>query len=736
MLKLKQQRFRNSIVYVFLCCIIFIVSCKTKNIINKNSKSPEGLSIEYIREPESVLIVDKKPEFAWQLPNTVKKQSAYQLIVSSSVDNIKDYNGNIWNSGKISESKSIDIEFKGLPLEVGKTYFWRVKIWDENNNESNYSEYQSFKIGTQKSFITSANKFQIEKVNPVKFEKLSDNSYFLDFGKDAFATLEFNYKSSIKDTLIVHIGEQLLKGKINRKPKGTIRYQKIKVAVKPEQSSYSISIKPDKRNTKSMAVKLPDSFPVIMPFRYAEIENVSELLQAKNVYQKAYFSYWNDNSSHFKSSNPVLNQIWDFCKYSIKATTFAGLYVDGDRERIPYEADAYLNQLSHYTTDNEYAMARQTIEYFMEQPTWPTEWQLHVALMFYADYMYTGNTELIEKYYNKLKHKTLYELADEQGLITSENITDELMLKLGFKENYNKLLTDIVDWPSAGWGGDPNNLGERDGYVFKKYNTVVNAFYYQNMKIMTEFATILNKQKDIEDFKLRAEKSKKAIQEELFDEKRGIYIDGVGTTHASLHANMLPLAFNLVPEKHKKSVVNFIKSRGMACSVYGAQYLMDALYNAEEAEYALELITSKGDRSWYNMMREGATITMEAWGYKYKNNLDWNHAWGAVPANAIPRGMWGITPKTPGYSIATINPQLGSLKTSSIIVPTLRGQIKADYILKDDKTKRFTIFIPSNMKAEFKVKSTVGIKVNNTLLVENRSSIILEPGNNIIEIFN
>nr|WP_262913995.1 trehalase family glycosidase [Polaribacter sp. DS7-9] len=473
-----------------------------------------------------------------------------------------------------------------------------------------------------------------------------------------------------------------------------------------------------------------------MPFRYAEIENVSELLQAKNVYQKAYFSYWNDNSSHFKSSNPVLNQIWDFCKYSIKATTFAGLYVDGDRERIPYEADAYLNQLSHYTTDNEYAMARQTIEYFMEQPTWPTEWQLHVALMFYADYMYTGNTELIEKYYNKLKHKTLYELADEQGLITSENITDELMLKLGFKENYNKLLTDIVDWPSAGWGGDPNNLGERDGYVFKKYNTVVNAFYYQNMKIMTEFATILNKQKDIEDFKLRAEKSKKAIQEELFDEKRGIYIDGVGTTHASLHANMLPLAFNLVPEKHKKSVVNFIKSRGMACSVYGAQYLMDALYNAEEAEYALELITSKGDRSWYNMMREGATITMEAWGYKYKNNLDWNHAWGAVPANAIPRGMWGITPKTPGYSIATINPQLGSLKTSSIIVPTLRGQIKADYILKDDKTKRFTIFIPSNMKAEFKVKSTVGIKVNNTLLVENRSSIILEPGNNIIEIFN
>ena len=37
------------------------------------------------------------------------------------------------------------------------------------------------------------------------------------------------------------------------------------------------------------------------------------------------------------------------------------------------------------------------------------------------------------------------------------------MYKLGFKPGYKKPLTDIVDWPSAGWGGDPNNKGERDG---------------------------------------------------------------------------------------------------------------------------------------------------------------------------------------------------------------------------------------------------------------------------------
>ena len=168
-----------------------------------------------------------------------------------------------------------------------------------------------------------------------------------------------------------------------------------------------------------------------------------------DVIQLAHFSYWDESASSFTSNDDILNQVWDLCKYSIKATTFNGLYVDGERERIPYEADAYLNQLSHYTTDREYAMARRTIEYFMKHPTWPTEWQQHVALLIYADYMYTGNSELIERYYEPLKHKTLFELSNEDGLITSTKVTEDFMYKLGFKPGYNKPLTDIVDWPSA-----------------------------------------------------------------------------------------------------------------------------------------------------------------------------------------------------------------------------------------------------------------------------------------------
>ena len=671
------------------------------------SAGPSNLIVEWIRNTAGVTVIDPIPEYGWVVPNGAVSQSAYQVLVASSEEKITNNIGDVWDSGQRRTNTSTEIEHAGAPLKSGQTYFWKVRIWDQDNRLSRYSKSQSFTMGSPKATITTPNSFQIDTIKPVEFEKRGD-THFIDFGKAAFATIDFTYNAKTAHTLTFRIGEQLEGESINRKPfeKSHIRYQEIQVQVKPEQTKYQLSVKPDKRNTlPGKAVPLPEGFPVLMPFRYAEVEGAQEPLTAENFTQLAYHSYWEDNTSSFTSSDTILNQVWDLCKYSIKATTFNGLYVDGDRERIPYEADAYLNQLSHYTTDREYAIARQTIEYFMEHPTWPTEWQQHVALMFYADYMYTGNAELIEKYYDRLKYKTLYELANEDGLITSTKMTPELMANLGFPKEMKETFRDIVDWPSAGWGGDPTNKGERDGYVFKDYNTVVNAFYYKNMKIMAEFARVLGKTQEALDFKLRALKAKKAFNEKMFDAKRGIYIDGIGTDHASLHANMMPLAFDMVPEEHIASVVEFVKSRGMACSVYGSQYLMDGLYNAGAADYALDLLTDTSDRSWYNMIRIGSTITLEAWDLKYKNNLDWNHAWGAVPANAIPRGLWGIQPKTPGFGIATIKPQLGDLKNSTIEVPTIKGTIKASYTYKNPRLQVYIIEIPANMVAEFEIKT-------------------------------
>ncbi|WP_242085558.1 sulfatase-like hydrolase/transferase [Aestuariivivens sediminis] len=717
---------------------------KTDELIKKFSnayrEAPKDLTVELIREPETeVKILDLKPEFGWTVPLGSKFQSAYQILIASSKDIIDANNGDLWDSERVASTQSTNVAYHGNPLKIGTTYYWKVRIWDEENRLVDYSEAQQFTTGKSDSYmISTENKFVVDRIKPVRFENRGD-FYFMDFGKAAFATIDFNYEAKQPHTITVRIGEQLDGENINRKPfaKSHIRYQDIKVDVTPNQRKYQIQIKPDERNTlPDKAIALPEGFPVLMPFRYAEVEGAQIPLKADDFEQLRHRTFWDDDASSFESNNAILNQVWDLCKYAIKATTFNGLYVDGDRERIPYEADAYLNQLSHYTTDREYAMARRTIEYFMEHPTWPTEWQQHVALLLYADYMYTGNTELIERYYEDLKHKTLYELSNEDGLITSTKVDEEFMYKLGFKPGYNKPLTDIVDWPSAGWGGDPTNKGERDGYVFKPYNTVINAFYYENMKIMAEFAQLLGKTQEVLDFELRAAKAKKAVNEQMFDKERGIYVDGIGTDHASLHANMMPLAFGLVPDEHLDSVVDFVKSRGMACSVYGSQFLMDGLYNADEADYALDLLTSTAERSWYNMIRIGSTITLEAWDLKYKNNLDWNHAWGAVPANVIPRGLWGIKPKTPGYGIAIIKPQLSKLKYSKIQVPTVRGTIKAEYRYETSSVQTYNLEIPGNTVAEFSLMNLKGTDVihNGKKVPTVFDTVRLEPGKHVISL--
>ncbi|MGB3798644.1 MAG: sulfatase/phosphatase domain-containing protein, partial [Lewinella sp.] len=698
------------------------------------SAAPTDLSVEYLRDPAGLPLLDPEPEFAWVVPAVSGVQGAYQLVVAADRETIDDNVGNIWNSGRVGSGASTDVAYAGPPLEAGRHYYWKVRIWDDRNRLTAYSSPQRFTIGSvDPTALTTPNRFQVDTIEAVD-QRQTETGLFIDFGKDAFANLHLTYTARRAHELTVRVGE-LLKdaGTIDADPGGTIRYQEVRLPVERGTHSYVLPLIPDERNTGPAAVQMPDSFPVLLPFRYASISGVEDgALQQIN--QLAYHGYWEEGASSFTSSDTILNQVWDLCKYTIKATTFAGLYVDGDRERIPYEADAYLNQLSHYTTDREYAIGRRTIAYFMDHPTWPTEWQLHVALMFYADYMYTANTELIEIYYENLKWKTLIGLIGKDHLVSSSRVTPEYMRKLGFGDR-DEELRDIVDWPPAGWGGSDTE-GERDGFVFRDNNTVINALFYRNMEIMAEFAELLDRPDEAVQFRIYALQAKRAVNDKMLDRERGIYVDGEGTDHASVHANMFPLAFGMVPDAFVQSVGEHIQSRGMAASVYGAQYLMEAVYEAGMADYGLQLLTDTSDRSWYNMIRYGSTMTMEAWDYKYKTNLDLNHAWGAVPANIIPRYLWGIRPQEPGYAVAIIHPQMSTLQHTTIEVPTLRGTIHGEYENVDPRLQVYRITLPGNMVAEF----TLDVEENQALTLNGErvnpafSTIRLEPGLNRIEV--
>lgn len=512
---------------------------------------------------------------------------------------------------------------------------------------------------------------------PVTIVKEGPGVFIVDFGCVAFGNVRLSPPVQTKGSVVVHFGEDFSDGRINRTPPGTVRYAKVTVVLNGS-SPVVAAPKADGRNTKQgnpPAILTPLEWGVVLPFRWVEIDGwPGELLPEQIVRQAAFASTWDDRAAAFESSDAMLNRIWELCRYSIKATTFAGLYVDGDRERIPYEADAYLNQRSHYYSDNDIKMARDTYDHLMVHGTWPTEWAPHMVFMAYADWMHTGDVDWLRPRYEMLKSKLLLDRVGEDGLVVSNS------------EQIKR--SDIVDWP----------VGERDGYVRTRVNTVVNAFHLRAMMMMVEIARGLGKDHDSESYASRIKATRTAFQEQLFDARAGLFKDGLETDHVSLHANLFPLAFGLAPEEAGDSMAKWLAKRGMKCSVYAAQYLMEALFENGADIQAIELMTAENDRSWRHMVDSGATVTWEAWDQKYKPNQDWNHAWGAAPANLLPRYILGVESLSPGWKTARIRPCVAGLSHAKGKVPTPRGPVYVDWTMDDNFT--LCIRLPQGMTAQ------------------------------------
>lgn len=674
------------------------------------------------------------PSFSWIVPGQMQntQQTAYRIIVSDSYDNSLSEKGNVWDSEITESSNSTAVIYGGDALQPGKVYFWRVKTFTNTGGESDWSDIKAFRTSSRLSEYAASTYPQVKTLEyPVSIDKYSEKAILIDFGKDAFAqpllTLTSEYGG---DSIVVHLGECIKDKKVDRNPGGTIRYQQYKVALNKGTHTYRIKIRPDARNTGNAAILMPDYIGEVLPFRYCEIEGYNKSILPRDVARESVHYPFDDSSSFFQCSNDTLNQIWDFCKYSIKATSFAGIYVDGDRERIPYEADALINQLCHYGVDREYSMARRSHEYLLQHPTWPTEWIMQAVLIAWYDYMYTGDSRSLKVNYDILKARTLMQLKEKNRLISTTTglQTPEFSSSIRF----NGKIRDIVDWPHTGiLGLNKHEGGEADGFVFTDYNAVTNAYHYETLRLMSKIAGTLDIPSEASFYDKEAKEFLILFNTMFFDNKSGCYQDGDTTKHTSLHANIFPVAFYMVPESKINKVMDFIRTRKMACSVYGSQFLMDAIYNASDAEYGLSMLTKTDDRGWYNMIRVGSTISLEAWDNKYKPNQDWNHAWGAVPANIIPRKLMGVEPLLPGFDKVQIKPQLASLSWAKAIVPTVKGEIKLEIENKKGKYN-MQLTIPANMESEVYLpllSKKYEVKINGeklkTTSVKNKSFVSL-----------
>jgi alpha-L-rhamnosidase len=544
-----------------------------------------------------------------------------------------------------------------------------------------------------------------DTIKPVRAVKRPDGIFFIDFGRAAFGQLELDFTAPVPPgrTITVRLGEMLGDpDHVNRNPGGSVRY--LETAFTPEAKKTTYRAPLSKGDARGMP---PDIGPV-MPFRYVEIENLPETTVealTAGIRQIAVHYPFDDTAADFACSDAKLNAIWDLSKHSIKATSFAGLFVDGDRERKPYEADAYINQLGWYYSTTDTTLPRYTHEYLISHPTWPTEWIMFSVLMAWEDYQYTGDATSLKAFYPDLKAKTLRALERADGLISTTQPAVPNAVKSAI--HFTGTLKDIVDWPE----------GERDGYDMRPVNTVVNAFHCRSMALMANIADVLDNADEAADFRKAAATSLQTFNAKLFNSATGLYLDGEGSVHSSLHANMFPLAFGLVPADRREKVAAFVQSRGMACSVYGAQFLLDALFDTGRSAQAVRLVEAPGDRSWRHMVEDvGTTITLEAWDSKYKPNQDWNHAWGAAPANVLPHKVLGISPLEPGYQKALIWPHTappgepGALTWARGKVPTVKGPIMINW-QRGAAGFHLNFTLPAGMPAEVRLPSDWGERV-------------------------
>ncbi|HEV2494073.1 MAG TPA: family 78 glycoside hydrolase catalytic domain [Terriglobia bacterium] len=102
---------------------------------------------EYLSNPLGIDVA--APRFAWILNHNERAegQTAYQILVSSTLNSLNRDRGDQWDSAKAASDDSTQVVYRGKPLKSGQTYYWKVRSWDSQDHVSLYSAPAQFGMG-------------------------------------------------------------------------------------------------------------------------------------------------------------------------------------------------------------------------------------------------------------------------------------------------------------------------------------------------------------------------------------------------------------------------------------------------------------------------------------------------------------------------------------------------------------------------------------------------------------
>ncbi len=131
----------RTIGYLF-CAVVLCAS-----LADANAADLVDLQCEYTAAPLNVDVASPRLSWKFDCRDRGAGQSAYQVLVASTVENLTADRGDLWDSGKTVSTDGIQIPYAGKPLVSGQKCFWKVRIWNQADQPSAWSQPASWAMG-------------------------------------------------------------------------------------------------------------------------------------------------------------------------------------------------------------------------------------------------------------------------------------------------------------------------------------------------------------------------------------------------------------------------------------------------------------------------------------------------------------------------------------------------------------------------------------------------------------
>lgn len=358
-------------------------------------------------------------------------------------------------------------------------------------------------------------------------------------------------------------------------------------------------------------------------FRYAEIKGMKDVTLA----DVKPFVVADDveQIGSFTSSNKTLNTIVRNAWWGI-LDNYKGFPVDCPQrnERQPWLGDRTVGTLGEsylFNNNNLYTRWMRDIcdaqrydgcipdvapsfwNYFNDDVTWPS------ALPFTCQMLYEqfGNDEAMLNSYPYIKKWIKHFFNDymKDGVIIKDKYGDWCM---------------PPEKPELIHSEDPAR--QTDGSL------ISTAYMIKVLGLMSSFGEHLGYKEEAADYAAKATTMKDAFNKKFLTKKTGtspepghpLYPDSVYYGNNTATANILPLAFDIVPEDCKQSVIDnvvkniIVDNEGhVSCGVIGISFLLRTLTENGYADVAYLIATNTSYPSWGYMAEHGATTIWELW---------------------------------------------------------------------------------------------------------------------------